>query len=87
MMKRRWKWFGKLESGENFTLAYGNRSITYKDERGAFEFGFEDGLLSSPPTQTSGSPVSLSEETLNLMVERVIKGIESEGHSVRLVQR
>ena len=84
MFKRRWKWIGKLESDEGFTLAYGNRSITYSDERGSFKFGFEDGLLFPEPFQTAGVPVLLSQPETAEIVERVIRGIRSEGHAVEV---
>ena len=84
MFKRRWIWFGKLISDEGFTLAYGNRSITYTDTRGSFQFGFEDELLFTPPFQTAGTPLTLSQSEVEAMVERVIGGIRSEGNAVQL---
>ena len=83
MFKRRWIWFGKLISDEGFTLAYGNRSITYSDSRGSFQFGFEDGLLFSTPSQTPGKSLELQQSEVEEMIERVIKGIRSEGHTVQ----
>ena len=56
MFRRCWIWFGKLISDEGFSLAYGNRSITYSDERGSYQFGFEDGFLSPRPLQVEGEP-------------------------------
>jgi hypothetical protein len=44
MFKRQWFWFGKLISDESYTLAFGSRSITYREKRGSFEFGLEDGF-------------------------------------------
>ncbi len=84
MFKRRWKWFGKLVSDEGYTLAYGNRTITYSDERGSFQFGLEDGLLFLPPHQVAGEPVTLTQSEVEELVARVIRGIESEGHAVQL---
>jgi hypothetical protein len=34
MFKRRWIWFGDLVSDDGFALHYGNRSVTYTDQRG-----------------------------------------------------
>jgi hypothetical protein len=82
MFRRRWLWFGKLVSDEGFSLAYGNKSVTYSDDRGSFQFGFEDGLLFPTPTQLTGKPVSLDEPSLSLIIERVVRGIRSEGHAV-----
>jgi hypothetical protein len=82
MFRRRWLWFGKLISDEGFSLAYGNKSITYSDGRGSFQFGFEDGLLFPSPKQLTGNPVSLDESSLNVIIERVVRGIRSEGHEV-----
>jgi hypothetical protein len=86
MFRRRWRWFGKLVSGEGFSLAYGHKSITYTDQRGSFEFGFEDGLLFPNAVQVAGTPVSLQPNELQEMLERIARGIESEGHSVKTVQ-
>jgi hypothetical protein len=79
MFRRRWLWFGKLVSDEGYSLAYGNKSVTYGDGRGSFQFGFEDGRLFPTPKQLSGKPVSLDE--LNAIIERVLRGIRSEGHA------
>jgi hypothetical protein len=84
MFKRRWIWFGKLVSDEGFTLSYGNRSIRYCDNRGTFEFGFEDGFLFPTPFQVTGDPVRLNKTELNEIVDRVIRGIRSEGHDVHV---
>lgn len=84
MFKRRWIWFGRLESDEGFTLAYGNRSITYSDERGPYQFGLEDGFLFSTPFQVAGKPRTLSPSELEEMIQRVIQGIKSEGHAVQV---
>jgi hypothetical protein len=84
MFKRRWKWFGKLVSDEGFTLAYGNRSITYSDPRGSFQFGLEDGFLFPTPAQIAGEPRTVEASELHKIIERVISGIRSEGHAVEL---
>ena len=84
MFKRRWKWFGELVSDEGFSLGYGHKSITYRDERGSCEFGLEDEWLFPTPHQTSGMPVSLDKAQVEAMVERVVRGIRSEGHEVRV---
>jgi hypothetical protein len=84
MFKRRWIWFGKLVSDEGFTLAYGNKSITYSDNRGSFEFGFEDGFLFPTPHQLAGQQAPLSETDIDAMIERIISGIRSEGHTVQV---
>lgn len=83
MFRRRWKWFGELVSDEGFSLAYGNRTITYRDERGSFEFGLEDGFLFPRPKQTSGTRKSLSQTELDEMIERIIAGIKSEGREIQ----
>jgi hypothetical protein len=87
MFKRRWIWFGKIISDEGFTLAYGNRSITYGDDRGSFEFGLEGGLLFSPPFQRTGEHLLLSEPEVDEMVERVVRGIIAEGHEVQVYRK
>lgn len=87
MFRRQWIWFGKLVSDEGFTLAYGHRSVTYADDRGSFQFGYEDGLLFGPPRQVRGNPVSLTDEELKSIAERVISGIRFEGHAVEIAKR
>ena len=87
MFRRQWIWFGKLISDESFALAYGHKSITYSDTRGSFEFGFEEGLLFSPPSQRTGLALALSQSGVEEMVERVIRGNLSEGHAVQLYRR
>ena len=84
MFRRRWIWFGKLVSDEGFTLAYGNKSITYSDARGSFEFGLEDGFLFPKPRQLDGKLLPLDPLELNAIIERVVRGIRSEGHAVQI---
>ena len=59
----------------------------YEDERGRFELGWADGLLYPDPNQISGASAILDEEGKNRIVARVVQGIESEGHSVRIFGR
>jgi hypothetical protein len=82
MFRRRWRWFGELVSDEGFSLAYGNRTIAYRDERGSFEFGLEDGFLFPTPRQTSGIPISLTQDELHQMIQRIIDGGRSEGNEI-----
>jgi len=82
MFKRRWRWFGDLVSDEGFTLKYGNRTVTYTDERGSFEFGLEDGLLFPKPRQVSGEPVLLEGPQLDTVIDRITRGVRSEGHEI-----
>lgn len=84
MFRRRWIWFGKLISDEGFYLAYGNRSITYSDERGSYQFGFEDGFLSPRPFQLSGEQRTLNQSEVEEIIERVVRGIKSGGHAVQV---
>lgn len=87
MFRRSWIWFGKLISDEGFSLAYGNKTITYEDDRGSFEFGLEDGFLFSKPRQVDGVPVTLGQSELNVMLDRIIRGIRSEGHEIRVYSK
>jgi hypothetical protein len=86
MFRRKWVWFGKLVSDEGFTLAYGNKSITYTDERGSFQFGLEDGLLFTPPMRIGGKSPELDQCELGEVVDRVIRGVKFEGHAVEVQQ-
>ena len=87
MFKRKWKWFGKLVSDEGFTLAYAHKSINYSDDRGTFEFPLEDGLLVPTPFQVAGEAVSLNQSEINQMVERIVRGIKSEGNAVQVFSK
>jgi hypothetical protein len=88
MFKRRLRWFGKLRSDEGFALAYGHKSITYEDERGSFQFGLEDGFLFPESLhQVAGDTIELDSNERNKIVERVMDGIRSEGHSVQLYSK
>ena len=83
MWRRRWKLFGRLASDEGFTLAYGNKSVTYTDNRGSFELGFEDGYL-LPPHQIKGEPIELSASDAEIVTGRVLDGLRSDGKSVQI---
>jgi len=87
MFKRRWRWFGQLISEEGFSLRYGHKSIYYIDERGRFEFGLEDGFLFPTAFQIAGTPVQLSPSEVEVMTDRVIRGIRAEGHTVELYKK
>jgi len=87
MFKRRWKWFGRLVSDEGFDLSYGHRSVTYRDKRGAFEFGFEDGFLFPPPSQVGGEPVVLTRLEIEEIVNHVLSGIRWEGNRVEVYSK
>ena len=84
MFRRRWKWFGELVSDEGFALSYGNRTVTYRDERGSFEFGLEDGSLFPNPRQVAGKPVLLEQPLLDAIIDRIIRGVRSEGHEIQV---
>lgn len=84
MFKRRWKYFGKLKSDKGAELRYGHKSVTYCDDRGSFEFGFEDGYLFSKAFQVSGTPIKLDEKELSTILELVVSGLRSDGQAVEL---
>ncbi len=83
MFKRRWICFGKLMSDTRFSLAYGDK-ITYTDQRGSFQFGFEAVFLFPPPLRTSGERRGLTQSEMNEITERDVQGIESEGLAVQI---
>jgi hypothetical protein len=87
MLKRRWRWFGKPVSKEGFEVFFGHKSVYYQDSRGKFEFGYEDGYLSSVPYQVEGQRISLSASDIEQMLDRVIHGIETDGGEVVQVFR
>lgn len=84
MWRRRSKLLGKLASDEGFTLTYGNKSVTYTDDRGSFELGFEDGYLLPPPHQIKGEPIALSASDAEIITGRVLDGLRSDGKSVQV---
>jgi hypothetical protein len=84
MFRRQWIWFGKLISDEGFKLWYGHKSIYYEDARGRYCFGFEDGLLFPEPFRVKGAPKNLTSPEVKEIVERVIRGIKSEGYEIEV---
>lgn len=87
MFKRRWIWFGELVSDEGFALKYGNKTVTYRDERGSFEFGLEDGLLFPKPRQVAGRPIVLDQSQLKVVIDRITRGLRSEGHDIEVYSK
>jgi hypothetical protein len=87
MFKRQWLWFGKLISDEGFELWYAQRSINYRDHRGTFQFALEDGILVPIPYQYAGEPITLNQSEIDQMVDRVVRGIMSQGRAVRVFSK
>lgn len=87
MFRRRWKWFGKIVSDEGFRLSYGHKSVTYCDDRGCFEFGFEDGFLFPTPHQVKGGEVLLRPSDVDEIVDRVVRGIRWSGLEVQVFRK
>ena len=87
MFRRRWIWFGKLVSDEGFKLSYGHKSVYYEDQRGKYCFGFEDGVLFPEPYRVKGDPEILSPPEVREMVERVIRGIRSDGQEIEVFRK
>jgi hypothetical protein len=81
------KWLGDLRSDDGFSLRYGNRSIRYRDDRGLFEFGFEDGFLFPTPYQIDGAPIQLTQSELDVLLERIISRLRSNGQAVQLFEK
>jgi hypothetical protein len=84
MFKRRWLWFGPLDSDEGFSLSFSHLTVLYTDPRGTFAFGLEDGLLSPTLFQVSGDPWMVNKAELDVMIERVLRGLRSQGTKVEL---
>jgi hypothetical protein len=87
MFKRRWRWFGNLVSDKGFEISFAHKSVSYRDSRGKFEFGYEGGMLSATPYQVEGGKVLLSQSEIDEMVDRVVSGIKADGRDVDLVFR
>jgi hypothetical protein len=75
--------FGRLAS-EGFTLAYGNKSVTYSDSRGSFVLGLEGDYLFPPPHQIKGQPIALSSSDVETIMGRVLEGLRSDRKSVQI---
>lgn len=84
MFKRRFASVGKLRSDEGSTISYGHKSVRYIDQRGNFEFGFEDAILLPEPHEVRGTSSSLNAAELKRVLDCVMRGLEAEGHSVRI---
>ena len=84
MFKRRWIWFGRLVSDEGFALSYGHNSVRYSDDRGTFEFGFEDGFLFPIPFRVPDNPERPNQAQLEKIIDRVVRGIRAEGLEVQV---
>jgi len=85
--KRRFKWFGRLKAEDGSSISYGNRTVYYRDIRGAFALGWEDGFLFPPLHQIEGESIQLTESELNVIIERLLEAIRSEGHDVQVFRR
>jgi hypothetical protein len=85
--KRRWIWFGPLVSDEGFSLSFSHMTVLYTDPRGTFAFGFEDGILSPTPFQVSGDPWTTNQAELDVMLDRIIRGIRSQGTRVEVEKK
>jgi hypothetical protein len=84
VFRRRWKWFGKLKSEDGSSLWYGHREITYRDDRGTFSFGYEDGFLFPTPFQVDGPPISFTQPELDALLARIIAAVRSDGQAIQL---
>jgi hypothetical protein len=78
MFKRRWIWFGPLISDEGFTISFSHRTVLYTDPRGTFAFGYEDGLISPTLFQVSGDPWTSNQADLDVMMDRILRGLRSQ---------
>jgi hypothetical protein len=85
MFKRKYWWFGRLVSDEGFEIFYAHKTVCYRDRRGDFQFGYEDGMLNAKPYQAKGEKLTLSQLDIDQMVDRVIRGLKADGLPVELV--
>jgi len=84
MFKKRWLGLGKLVSDEGYEISYGHKSVYYRDNRGKFEFPYEDGLLVPKPFQVAEETISVDQSEIDQMVERIVNGIKADGHQVQV---
>jgi hypothetical protein len=85
VFKRKWRWFGPLISDEGFNVSYAHKTVVYRDDRGSFEFGFEDGyVFPGSLFQTAGDPVKLSRAEADEIVDRVVRWVRADGGTVEI---
>ena len=87
MFKRKWFGFGKLVSDEGCEISYAHRTVYYRDSRGKFAFGYEDGFLFPTPFQVAGETISLNQSEIDQMVDRLVSGIKSDGRPVQVYHK
>jgi hypothetical protein len=84
MFKRNWLGFGRIRSDEGFSVYSGHKTLYYSDQRGTLQIGYVDGLLFPESLSWVKSNRILSESYRALILDRMLRSLEGDGHSARL---
>jgi hypothetical protein len=84
MFKRNWLGLGRIRSNEGFSVYYGHKSVYYTDQRGTLQIGYEDDLLFPDSLSWMKPNGTLSEPDRALILDRMQRALEWEGHRARL---
>jgi len=84
MFKKRFLGLGKLRSDEGWTVSYGHKSVRYKNDRGTFEFAFEDEILVPKPHHVKGPSSPLDPTEIWQIVDRIKRALQADGQVVRI---
>ncbi len=84
MFKRNLLGLGWIRSDEGFSVYYGNKTLYYTDQRGTLQIGYEDHLLFPSSLSGFASSRELSDADRELILDRMLRALEWDGHPARL---
>ncbi len=84
MFKRNFLGLGRIHSDDGFSVHYGNKTLYYTDQRGSLQIGYEDHLLFPSSMSGFASNCELSDSDRKLILERMLRALEWDGHPARL---
>ncbi len=84
MFRRKWLLVGPIVSDEGFEVTSDHRTAYYRDSRGTFSFGYEDGYLIPTPYHIE-SKTFVSKPEADEMADRVVRSLEFRGDRVYVV--
>lgn len=84
MFRRNWLRLGRIRSDEGYSVHYGHKTLYYTDQRGTLQVGYEDNLLFPASLRWSESGGILAESDRALILDRMLRAVEWDGHPARL---
>jgi len=84
MLRRKWKWIGKIQSDEGFTVSYAHRGVRYSDDRGSVEVGYEDNCLFPDSGIWADTGKKLPSSDRDQILDRIQRALIWDGHSVKV---